>query len=404
MSNGFNGQINISRDLRQNKQVVLGKYDLTDIIFFAIAVVTALILAYTIGFSTIKIVDEFLAIIISVIPMLIILSFGFRKVAGIRKFNYLRMKNIDKKLNVRSLYNNDINSIGDKFIVAFEIDKDKVEYYRNKLLFISNLKRLQIRYEREKVILILDLRYKKDDSIFLDIYNKYFNINEYKRITVEDLYILETIKDYKCNSKKNESKLNDKIRHKTLQNINDTKKANNISLPKESYISIKYEKYINVKDNVLRQVLISLRLILLNVEYAIYYLRKDINLKIKQYNKRNKKYINIDNITNEIDINITDNYKVYSQKLYKKDIYDDFLKEIKNYVDVISYFKKDNDNIIYVDTYFIVKDEERTLKIVDETLNKFEVVVDKLTRNQQIGIRAVSYLMTNEINNYRLYK
>ena len=48
--NSFNGQINISRDLRQNKQTVLGKYDLTDIMFLVFGVGIAIVFAYLVGF------------------------------------------------------------------------------------------------------------------------------------------------------------------------------------------------------------------------------------------------------------------------------------------------------------------------------------------------------------------
>ena len=425
MENQFNGQINISRDLRKNKQVFIGKFDLTDIIFLTFGFSAVVIVSYILGFSPIRIMDEFFAIVISIFPMALILSFGFRRIAGIRQFNYLRMKRIDKKNNNRILINIDEQSIGDKYLISFEIDNEKVDYYKNKFLEIENLKRLQIRYEKDKVIFILDLRYKKEDSIFLDILNKNFKQEEFKRIPVEEIYILEAIKNYIFINKNTESK---KINNKNIINelINNLKSVLNIDnkenknliknkklieIPKESYISIKYEKYSHIKNTILKQCLINIRLLLLKLEYAIYYFTKYVILKYKQFKQRNNKFINVDNImkflnddikTRNMDIATFNKHKVYMLKLYNKDIYDDFVKEIKDYADVICYFKKVN-NKIYVDTYLIIEDDVETIKTIDCILNRYCVVVDKLSKNQNLGTNSVSYLMTNQLNNYKEY-
>ena len=120
MHNSFNGQINISRDLRQNKQTVIGRYDLTDIVFLSLGIGIAIVVAYILGFSPIKVVDEFTAIIISIAPMVFIISYGFKRVAGMRKIDYVRMKAIDKKSKYRENRKIDKSLIGEKYLVGFE--------------------------------------------------------------------------------------------------------------------------------------------------------------------------------------------------------------------------------------------------------------------------------------------
>ena len=117
MNKSFNGQINISRDLRKNKQVVIGKYDIIDIIFLLLGFLVAIIVSYLLGFSQLKIMDEFSGILISIFPMLLIISLGFKRTAGIRQFNYIRMKYIDKKSRIRFNRNIVRSKEGEKYIL-----------------------------------------------------------------------------------------------------------------------------------------------------------------------------------------------------------------------------------------------------------------------------------------------
>ena len=203
MNNIFNGQINISRDLRKNKQVVIGKYDLTDIIFLLLGFFVAIIVAYFLGFSPFKVMDEFLAIIIAIFPMLLIISLGFKKTAGIRQFNYLIMKSIDKKSRVRFNRKFDKTQIGERFIAGFLVDRKYVNKYINKFLSYENTQLLSVRYVKDnetnknKIIFLLDLRYEKDDDIFLDLMEKFSLNKEIKVLSKNDLLNLQNEIDKK---------------------------------------------------------------------------------------------------------------------------------------------------------------------------------------------------------------
>lgn len=343
--NNFNGQINISRDLRQNKQTVIGKYDLTDIAFLGLGLGTAIIIAYLLGFSPVKVVDEFTAIIISIAPMILIISFGFKRVAGIRKINFMRMKSIDKKTKYRFNRKRDKSQVGDRFLAGFEIDKRYVNKYINKFLSYDNLSVLTVRYvkdvetNKQKTYFILDLRYKKGESILNDVVIKFALNNEIKALSVDDIYKLEE---------------NNRLRLETKNNCKrKTKKSILTSLLKK-----RLSEEINEKDN------------------------------------------------NET---ISKTYKILMLNLYDIKKYRSFINKIKLYADVVCYFKKEG-KIKFVNTFLVVEDEIKKgkkltkLEKIEKLSNEYGIILDKLGRDQNAGKSAVSYLLTNPFNSYRIYK
>lgn len=344
MSN-FNGQINISRDLRRNKQTVIGKYDLTDIAFLGLGLGTAIIVAYLLGFSPVKVVDEFTAIIISIAPMILIISFGFKRVAGIRKINFMRMKSIDKKSKYRFNRKKDKSQVGERFLAGFEIDRRHVNKYINKFLSYDNLSVLSVRYvkdvetNKQKIYFILDLRYKKGESILNDVVIKFALNNEIKALSVDDIYKLE---------ENNKLRLEAKNVYKKK-----TKKSILTSLLKKQPLEEPKEK--------------------------------------------------------SADVSISREYKISMLNLYDIKLYRSFINKVKLYADVVCYFKKEG-KTKFVNTFLIVEDEikkgkkltklEKLSKLCDE----YGIILDRLVRDQNAGNSAVSYLLTNPFNSYRIYK
>ena len=340
MSN-FNGQINISRDLRQNKQTVIGKYDLTDIAFLGLGISIAIIVACFLGFSPIKIVDEFTAIIISIAPMILIISFGFKKVAGIRKINFMRMKSIDKKSKYRFNRKADKTQIGERFLTGFEIDRRHVNKYINKFLSYENLSLLSVRYVKDnetnknKIYFILDLRYKKGESIFNDVVNKFTLNNEIRALSADDIYKLE-------------------------------------------------------EDNKLR-------------------FENGKRKKIKKTNKLFIKQSKED--AKEIDVykSVNKTYKILMLNLYDIKVYRKFINIVKRYADVICYFKREG-KTKFVNTFLVVEDEIKKgkkltkLEKVEKLSDEYCIILDRLVREQKAGELSTSYLLTNPLNHYRVYK
>ncbi len=347
MEKNFNGQINISRDLRQNKQTIFGKYDLIDIIFIFFAFSISFLIGYILGFSKIKIFDEFTAIIISVIPMIVILAVGFKKVAGIRLFNYLRFLIIDKKTQNRKKFNADITQIGDKYIIGFLIDRKYINKYINKFFNFENLILMQVRYVKNikksenKIQLLLNLKYKKNDDIFIDIVNKFSFNTELKGLSNDEL--------------------------------------------------INYEKNIDLKFG--------------NKNHQ----KQNIDI-IKNFSFLNKLFIKKDDKEKEVKIKNSDkHYVIYMLNIYDNKKYKKFVNKVKRYAEVICYFKK-IDNKKYVNTFLIVdreiKRKKQLTKIekIDKLCNEYGVILDKLVREQETGKLAISYFMTNPFNNYREFR
>ena len=342
----FNGQINISRDLRQNKQTVIGKYDLTDIAFLGLGLGIAIIVAYLLGFSPVKVVDEFTAIIISIAPMILIISFGFKRVAGIRKIHFMRMMSIDKKSKYRFNRKKDKSQAGEKFLAGFEIDRRYINKYINKFLSYDNLLVLSVRYIRDveinkqRIYFILDLRYKQGESIFEDIVNKFMLNDEIKALSIDDIYKLEE---------------NNRLKFETKNNCKKKTKKSIIS-----------------------------------------------NLFKKQLLKENDSSIDINK-------NISKTYKVFMLNLYDIKKYRSFINKVKLYADVVCYFKKES-KTKFVNTFLVVEDEIKKgkkltkLEKVDKLCDEYGIILDKLGRDQNAGKSAVSYLLTNPFNSYRIYK
>lgn len=194
----FNGQINVSRDLRQNKQVIIGKYDGLDIIFLSVALFTSIITAYLLGFYF-KLVNEFLSIVIALVPLTIIISFGFRKTAGMRQVFYILMNLMYKRSKVRENRINEINTkrTGEKFLVILKMKHKSINKYIKKYLKYDNLDRLQVRWTRDKnkklsvIHFVLEFTYTKNESIMSDMIKKFLLNDEFIGIPVEEIEIYE---------------------------------------------------------------------------------------------------------------------------------------------------------------------------------------------------------------------
>ena len=194
----FNGQINVSRDLRQNKQTVIGKYDGLDIIFLSVALFTSIITAYLLGFHF-KLVDEFISIAIALIPLTLIISFGFRKTAGMRRIFYVLMNLMYKssKVRVNRIYETNTERPGNKYLVMLRMKHKSVNKYIKKYLKYENLVRLQVRWTKGKnrklseIHFILELTYTKNESIMSDMIKKFLLTREFTGIPVEEIETYE---------------------------------------------------------------------------------------------------------------------------------------------------------------------------------------------------------------------
>ena len=351
MNKTFNGQINISRDLRKNKQVVIGKYDLTDIIFLLLGFSVAIIVSYILGFSPLRVVDEFTAILISIFPMLLIISIGFKRTAGIRQFNYIRMKQIDKKSRIRLNRKFDKSQRGEKFILGFLIDNKYVSKYINKFLQYSNLSLLEVRYVKDidtgknKIYFLLDLRYEKNDEIFVDLIEKFSFNKGLKGLSYEEINNLQKDIDFRFENR-------------------NKKKTIDINILNSNLFQKLFSKS---KERVL------------------------VRDKDGQDKYKDKKY------------------KIYMLNLYDIKLYKKFINVAKRYSDIVCYFKREGKKR-YVNTFLLIEDEvkkgKKLTKIeqIEKLSNEYGIILDKLTKEQKTARVVFGILMKNPFNTYRVYK
>ena len=348
----FNGQINISRDLHQNKRTIFANFDITDLIFLALGFISLFFTVYLLSF-VFKIVDEFTAIIISLFPLIIFITLGFKRISGIRAFNYIRLLLIDKKNLVRFHWKYDNSQIGERYIAGLIVDEQNKDKYINTFLNYKNLSVLSIRYiyDDEKckyyVLFILSLRYSKRENKYDDLAKKFLKVNDITALSADD--ILELEKD----------------------------------------LSYKFLTF-NSKDEIIRKLKrkIFINLCCKHLEHVL--IKNEIELE-----KKRKKYCGKE-------------YRVFMLNIYDTKKYNDIISDLKNYADIVCYFKK-VEGEIYVNTFLMVEYDSATqsknfnqLK-VDEICNKHGVILDNLSKNQIDGRFAMSYLLTNNINGYRKY-
>ena len=100
---------------------------------------------------------------------------------------------------------------------------------------------------------------------------------------------------------------------------------------------------------------------------------------------------------------------VYMLNVYNSKNYRIFIKKVKKYALVLQYFKK-VDKVKYVNTFLIIdkvnNNRKKITKIeqVENLCIEYEIVLDRLTKEQNASREAISYLITNPFNAYRVYR
>lgn len=414
----FNGQIGVSRDLRQNKQTVLGKLDLTDIIFFTIGIISSLLFAYIFGFA-LKIIDELFAMILSVIPMILVLSLGFRREAGMRYFDFLLMNFINdrSKQRINKANINDIlitnkriievktkKELKSKLLKEKVIDALKVITIKNR---VKKANAIRIKNVIDKTILVFyvhecDIERLADRYINQEYVNKIkikiTNINGVKKYIMMlelnysykeflTIYINNEVKDIKI--KVTERKINkNKLIPKIETILLDLSKR--IVLIKNRAI-FKYKESRKYKNKYSKFV----NLLSFNRDF--------IDDKVKNmYDdlaKENVEFIDINNeIISKLDLK---NRCVFMLHIYDPDIYDRFINEISIYANVTMFLIKRNEKK-YINTFidFDINDINGKEKITS-IANSYNFIFNNLSKEQGLAKGVVSYYMYNPYNAYR---
>ena len=130
--NTFDGTINISSNIKDNKNTIIGKFDLKDIFFILIAgIVGILILSLMLAVLSIR--NMFLIFIVLAIFEVPIVTLGFFKIYNIPIIDYIKMKSKSDNKSYRKQIRKRKKGKEDKFILTICIDYslDRLEQIMN---------------------------------------------------------------------------------------------------------------------------------------------------------------------------------------------------------------------------------------------------------------------------------
>lgn len=157
---------------------------------------------------------------------------------GLDKSNY--MKKIDKyKGGVRYYAKSKTNNIYDKENERKDKGEEIKDYEKNIMRFEAQVKKPHLRYKKEKYNIRLDL----EEYFTFEKYKEYMSKMIIKAVGKGDFYNL-----YHANKIINKSSIKDKYKNEIIEFLKFTSKKRSLSKTKEEYGRYKYDKYINILE------------------------------------------------------------------------------------------------------------------------------------------------------------
>lgn len=119
--NEFSETINISSNIKDNKNTIIGKFDLKDILFILIAGVVGIgVLSVLLVVLSIR--NMFVILLVLALFEVPIITLGFLKLHNIPVLDYIKMKNKSDNKSYRKQILKKIKSKDDKYILIFEVN------------------------------------------------------------------------------------------------------------------------------------------------------------------------------------------------------------------------------------------------------------------------------------------
>ena len=366
--NEFTETINISSNIRDNKNTIIGKFDLKDILFILIAGVVG-IGVLSVMLVALSIRNMFLILIVLALFEVPIVTLGFLKLHNIPVLDYIKMKNKSDNKSYRKQILKKIKSKADKYLLTICIDNvgaRETRPYEESQSCTGELREPQIDRSEQVINDLYEIIYYKNIEIKI-LFNKI-----YLTIEVEDL------------SKVHYDKLFDYLRiNKDIKYISNVDISNfGIYINSLKFLDKKYNK--KQKKN-------------------IYELKTKLS-KLKKFEETKDRY---DYLTNRI-IDIKDNEftKVYKFLLYESPFDVNIFDELKGFCNITSHIKveipKDKNVIDFTDLSFVdtfidmigTKEEinSNTIK-VKEILDKHHILYKEI--NEEKVKDSLLFLMEN---------
>ena len=180
--NEFTETINISSNIRDNKNTIIGKFDLKDILFILIAGVVG-IGALSVLLVAFSIRNMFLILIVLALFEVPIVTLGFLKLHNIPVLDYIKMKSKSDNKSYRKQILKKKNSKVDKYILTICLNDEltKLEQVLNDLYVIIQFQNIEVKIVFNKIYFTIEV-----DDLSKVHYDKLF---DYLRINKDIKYI-----------------------------------------------------------------------------------------------------------------------------------------------------------------------------------------------------------------------
>ncbi|MBR0038807.1 MAG: PrgI family protein [Lachnospiraceae bacterium] len=347
--NEFTETINISSNIRNNKNTIIGKFDLKDILFILIAGVVG-IGVLSVMLVALSIRNMFLILIVLALFEVPIVTLGFLKLHNIPVLDYIKMKNKSDNKSYRKQILKKIKSKADKYVVTICIVDERARIARP----------YGVAYGTHPYSMgeLYEPQYNGLEQVMNDLYT----IMPYKNIELKILfskvYLTIEVEDL---SKVLYDKLFDYLRiNKDIKYISNVDISNfGIYINSLKFLDKKYNK--KQKKN-------------------IYVLKTKLS-KLKKFEETKDRY---DYLTNRI-IDIKDNEftKVYKFLLYESPFDVNIFNELKGFCNITSHIKveipKDKNVIDFTDLSFVDTfiDMIGTKEEINSNTTKVKEILDK---------------------------
>ena len=180
--NEFTETINISSNIKDNKNTIIGKFDLKDIFFILIAGVVG-IGVLSVLLVALSIRNMFLILIVLALFEVPIVTLGFLKLHNIPVLDYIKMKSKSDNKSYRKQILKKKNSKVDKYILTICLNDElaKLEQVLNDLYVIIQFQNIEVKIVFNKIYFTIEV-----DDLSKVNYDKLFN---YLRINKDIKYI-----------------------------------------------------------------------------------------------------------------------------------------------------------------------------------------------------------------------
>ena len=246
----FKETINISSNIKDNKNTIIGKFDLKDILFILIAGVVGIgVLSVLLVVLSIR--NMFLILIVLALFEVPIVTLGFLKLHNIPVLDYIKMKNKSDNKSYRKQMLKKKKSKVDKYILTICLSDDlvRLEQVMNDLYAIIQYKNIEVKIIFNNIYLTIEVE-DLSKVLYAKLFD-YLRINkDIKYISNEDIKVFEMyinslkFADKRYGKKQNKAIIGLKARLNKIKMVEEIK--DKYDYLTNRILDVKDDKYIKV--------------------------------------------------------------------------------------------------------------------------------------------------------------